>query len=395
MGAMARVYLGDRRLAPGLAGWALPAIFWTALAAGILIKGPLIALFVGLTILALAVTDRSVRWLGGLRPVAGVLWLCLLALPWFLAIVSRSGSNFFAESVGHDLLSKVVSVQEAHGAPPGSYYVLFWVTFWPGATLAAMAAPSIWVARREKGAKFLLCWIVPAWIVLELVITKLPHYVLPLYPAIAILISGVVDPHVLSRNRWLTRGTSWWFVLPVLLGVGTTVVLVTFGRQLGLPAWPFAAAAMIFGLRAWWLYHADGAEHSLLRAMIASWLLAVAIYAVIIPSLGTAFPSAALARIVSEANCKPAMVATAGYEEPSLVFLLGTKTAMVDGTDAAEFLRLGGCRFALVEARHERAFLRRADAIGLRYASPQRFDGYNYSIGRAVSISVYRSEAAP
>jgi 4-amino-4-deoxy-L-arabinose transferase-like glycosyltransferase len=395
MGAMARIYLGEGRHATGLAGWTLPAIFWTALAAGVLIKGPLIVMFVVLTILALAVTDRSVRWLSGLRPVAGVLWLCLLALPWFLAIVSRSGSNFFAESVGHDLMSKVVSVQEAHGAPPGSYYVLFWVTFWPGATLAAMAAPSIWVARREKGAKFLLCWIVPAWIVLELVITKLPHYVLPLYPAIAILISGVVDPHVLSRNRWLTRGASWWFVLPVLLGVGTVVVLVTFGRQLGLPAWPFAAAAMIFGLWAWWLYHADGAEHSLLRAMVASVLLAMAIYAFIIPSLGTAFPSAALARIVSEANCKPAMVATAGYQEPSLVFLLGTETAMVDGTDAAEFLRLGGCRFALVEARHERAFLRRADAIGLRYASPQRFDGYNYSIGRAVSISVYRSEAAP
>jgi 4-amino-4-deoxy-L-arabinose transferase-like glycosyltransferase len=395
MGAMARIYLGERRPAAGPTGWALPAIFWTALAAGILIKGPLIVMFVVLTILALAVTDRSVRWLSDLRPLAGVLWLCLLVLPWFLAIVSRSGSNFFAESVGHDLMSKVVSAQEAHGAPPGSYYVLFWVTFWPGATLAAMAAPSIWVARREKGAKFLLCWIVPAWIVLELVITKLPHYVLPLYPAIAILISGVVDPHVLSRNRWLTRGTSWWFVLPVLLGVGTIVVLVTFGRQLGLPAWPFAAGAMIFGLWAWWLYHADGAEHSLLRAMVASILLAMAIYAIIIPSLGSAFPSAALARIVKEANCKPAMVATAGYQEPSLVFLLGTETAMVDGTDAAEFLRLGGCRFALVEARHERAFLRRADAIGLRYASPQRFDGYNYSIGRAVSISVYRSEAAP
>jgi 4-amino-4-deoxy-L-arabinose transferase-like glycosyltransferase len=392
MGAMARIYLGERRNATGLAGWTLPAIFWTALAAGILIKGPLIVMFVVLTIMALAVTDRSVRWLTGLRPVVGIIWLCVLALPWFLAIVSRSGSNFFAESVGHDLMSKVVSVQEAHGAPPGTYFALFWVTFWPGATLAAMAVPSIWLARREKGAKFLLCWIVPAWIVLELVVTKLPHYVLPLYPAIAILISGVVDPHVLSRNRWLTRGACWWFVLPTLLGIGTIVVMVVYGRQLGLPAWPFAAASMIFGLWAWWLYQADGAEHSLLRAMVASWLLAVAIYAFIIPSLGTAFPAAALARIVSEANCKPAMVATAGYEEPSLVFLVGTATAMVDGTDAAEFLRPGGCRFALVEARHERAFLRRADAIGLRYATPQRFDGYNLSSGRAVSISVYRSE---
>jgi 4-amino-4-deoxy-L-arabinose transferase-like glycosyltransferase len=395
MGAMARIYLGERRPAPGLAGWTLPAIFWTALAAGILIKGPLIVLFVGLTVTALAVCDRSVRWLAALRPISGVLWLCILVLPWFLAIVSRSGSSFFAESVGHDLMSKVVSVQEAHGAPPGYYFALFWVTFWPGATLAAMAVPSIWVARREKGAKFLLCWIVPAWIVLELVLTKLPHYVLPLYPAIAILIAGVLDSRVLARQPWLTRGSNWFFFLPVVLGIGTIVVLVMFGRQLGLLAWPFAAAAMIFGLWAWRLFQADGAEHSLLRAMVASLLLAVAIYAVIIPSLGTGFPSAALARIVREANCRPAQVVTAGYQEPSLIFLVGTGTRMADGTDAAEFLRLGGCRFALIESRHERTFLRRADALGLRYAPPQRFEGYNYSVGRAVSIAVYRSEAAP
>jgi 4-amino-4-deoxy-L-arabinose transferase-like glycosyltransferase len=336
-----------------------------------------------------------VRWLAGLRPIPGMLWVCLLVLPWFLAIVGRSGSNFFAESLGHDLIRKVISVQEAHGAPPGVYFALFWVTFWPGATLAAMAVPTIWASRREKGAKFLLCWIVPAWILLELVITKLPHYVLPLYPAIAILIAGVVDPHLLARQRWLVRGASWFFFFPVIFGIGTIIILVIFGRQLGLPAWPFAAAAMIFGLWAWWLYQADGAEHSLLRAMVASVLLAIAVYAIIVPSLGTAFPSVALARMVREADCRPAMVATAGYQEPSLVFLIGTETAMVDGTDAAEFLRAGGCRFALVEARHERAFLRRADAIGLRYAQPQRFEGYNYSVGRAVSIAVYRSEGAP
>ena len=395
MGAMARAYLGERRQAPsGLAGWVLPAIFWTALAAGILIKGPLIVMFVALCVTALAVFDRSLRWISVLRPVPGLLWLCVLVLPWFLAIATRAGTGFFEQSVGHDLMSKMVSAQEAHGAPPGYYFALFWVTFWPGATLAAMAVPSVWAARREKGARFLLCWIVPAWIVLELVITKLPHYVLPLYPAIAILIAGVVDPHVLARERWLVRGTGWWFFLPVILGIGTIIALVVFGRQLGLFAWPFAAAAMIFGLWAWRLYAADGAEHSLMRAIVASILLAVAIYAVILPSLTTAFPSAALARIVQEADCKQPLVATAGYQEPSLVFLAGTGTKMVDGADAAEFLRPGGCRFALVESRHERSFLRRADTIGLRYAPPQRFEGYNYSVGRAVSIGVYRAEGA-
>src|SRR5262249_38069188 len=146
---------------------------------------------------------------------------------------------------------------------------------------------------------------------------------------------------------------------------------------------------------AWWLFGADGAERSLLRGMLASILLSIGIFGLIMPGFGTAFPSRALARIVRSSNCAQPQVATAGYEEPSLVFLVGTDTKIVDGTDAAEFLRGGGCRIAFVEARHERAFLRRADAIGLRYTAPEHFDGYNYSIGRAVSISVYQTEGVP
>jgi 4-amino-4-deoxy-L-arabinose transferase-like glycosyltransferase len=395
MGALARAYLADRRAVPST-GWALPAIFWTALGVGVLIKGPLIAMFVGLTILVVGIADRSVKWLVALKPVPGAIWFCVLVLPWFLAIIGRAGNAFLAESVGQDLLSKIISVQEAHGAPPGYYLLLFWLTFWPGATLALMALPGIWNARREKGAKFLLAWIVPAWILLELVITKLPHYVLPLYPAIAILIAGVVDTRVLARQPWLVRGTGTWFFMPMLLGVGLVIVSIVFSRQLGLLAWPFFVASMIFGLWAWRLYAADGAEYSLLRGLVAALLLSFGIYTFILPSLSTAFPSAAVAQMLREANCKHPVLAAAGYHEPSLVFLVGTDTRLVDGSDAADFLRAGGCRFALIEKGNERAFLRRAEQIGLRYLAPQRFDGYNYSAGRAISIGVYQAaENAP
>jgi 4-amino-4-deoxy-L-arabinose transferase-like glycosyltransferase len=396
MGAMARAYLAERGPAARAAtGWALAAIFWTALAAGILLKGPLIVLVVALTAVTLALVDRSLRWFSALRPLPGLAWLCILVLPWFFAIMSRAGSNFFAESVGNDLLGKVVSSQEAHGAPPGAYFALFWVTFWPGATLATMAAPSVWAARREKGAKFLLAWVVPAWLVFELVVTKLPHYVLPLYPAIAILIAGVVDPYILARERWAVRATGWWLVLPVILGIGAVFTLVAVGRQFGLLAWIFAAAAMIFGLWAWRLYPTDGAERSLLRAMVASILLGIAVYGVVIPALQPAFPSSALARILREADCGKPLVAAAGYHEPSLVFLVGTDIRLTSASEAADFLRGGGCRFALIESRSERMFLRRAEAIGLRYAPPLRIDGFNYSVGQAISIGVYRSEVAP
>ncbi len=175
MGAMARVYLASRRTPEQTVGWLTPAILWTALAGGVLIKGPLILMFVGLTALTLSIADRSARWILRLRPAAGLLWLFVLVLPWFVAIVAKSGDNFFVQALGHDMLGKVTRGQASHGAPPGLYPLLFWVTFWTGSILAGPAAPTIWMARRERGARFLLAWIVPSWIVFEAVMTKLPH----------------------------------------------------------------------------------------------------------------------------------------------------------------------------------------------------------------------------
>ncbi len=65
MGAMARIYLMSRRTPDLAAGWRLPAILWTAIAAGVLIKGPLILMFVALTALD-AVDPRPLgRWIWG------------------------------------------------------------------------------------------------------------------------------------------------------------------------------------------------------------------------------------------------------------------------------------------------------------------------------------------
>jgi 4-amino-4-deoxy-L-arabinose transferase-like glycosyltransferase len=396
MGAMARIYL-TQRLRPELpAGWRLPAILWTAMAAGVLIKGPLIVMFVALTALTLSILDRSAKWILALRPFSGFLWMIVLVLPWFVAIVLRSGGSFFEQAIGHDMLAKVTSGQEAHGAPPGYYLLLFWVTFWPGSILAGLAAPAVWRARREPGAQFLLAWLIPSWIVFEAVMTKLPHYVLPLYPAIAILIAGVLEPGALFKARWLTRGTAGWFVFPGAIAVLVPVVFIIVDREPGLVAWPFAAAAVILGLFAWWLYEVDGAERSLLRAMVASVFIAIAVYAVTFPSLPALFPSAVLADEIDASGCKtPAVAATGYYQEPSLVFLLGTDTRFTDGAGAAEFLNQGACHFALIDARSERAFVQRADALGLRYALSERVDGYNISIGRPVALSVFRSTAAP
>jgi hypothetical protein len=152
---------------------------------------------------------------------------------------------------------------------------------------------------------------------------------------------------------------------------------------------------VILGLFAWRLYESDGPERSLLRALSASILIAIALYAIIAPALSSQFPSVALAQILNESTCKRPVAAAAGYHEPSLVFLAGTETKLTDGAGAAEFLRQGPCRYAFIDQRQERNFVQRAEAIGLRYASGPRVEGINISVGRKVTIAVFQSEESP
>jgi 4-amino-4-deoxy-L-arabinose transferase-like glycosyltransferase len=393
MGALARVYLGwQRGDDPPRPDWTNLAIFWTAVAGGILLKGPLILLLVALCVVALAILDRSGGWLWRLRPLWGVSWTLALVLPWFVAIVLRSGEGFFADSLGGDLFSKVAAPQESHGAPPGYYFVIFWLTFWPGAVLAGLAVAPVWRARREPAAQFLLAWIVPSWIVFELVLTKLPHYVLPLYPAIAILIAGVLEKQVLSRKAWLMPGLSWWFFAPVILAVLAIVGSIILIRQPEFVAWPTAAAAAIFGLIAWWMYDDSNAERSLLNAFASAFFISLTVYGIVLPALKPLFPSVELARVLRGVECRQPRAAAAGYHEPSLVFMAGTSTLLTDAPGAADFLAQGTCRFALIESRHERQFAQRAERAGLRYAVVTRFDGYNYSQGRSIAMTIFRSE---
>ena len=82
MGALARAYFvrGAARLPLSTV-----LIFWLAVAAGMLVKGPLVPMFAALAVLALFVRERSARWLLALRPGLGV----LIVLALVAAVVRR------------------------------------------------------------------------------------------------------------------------------------------------------------------------------------------------------------------------------------------------------------------------------------------------------------------
>ncbi|MBN8920183.1 MAG: glycosyltransferase family 39 protein [Rhizobiales bacterium] len=373
----------------------MPAVFWTALAAGFLLKGPLILMFVGLTLAVLYYTDRTLAWTKRLRPLFGAPWFLLLVLPWFIAIFSRAGEAFLAESVGHDMLSKVFSGQESHGAPPGYYFLLFWLTFWPGAPLALLAARGVWRLRAEPSVRFLLAWLVPSWLVFELVITKLPHYVLPLYPAIAILTAVAIERSALSNSRRMRWMTLTWPFLTTVAPVLGVLGLIWFSSRAAFVAIPVAVVAGMLGFLAWRVYERHTADHTVVLCSAAAIALYVTAFGFVLPSLRVGFPTPAIARAVTAAQCGDAGVAAAGYHEPSLVFRVGTGVRLTDGSGVADFMRDGDCRIGIVERRQERAFLRRAEALGLRYSSVRRIEAFTVNGGRNISVGVYRSGGGP
>jgi 4-amino-4-deoxy-L-arabinose transferase-like glycosyltransferase len=181
MGAMGRAWLGQAK------GWAVPAVFWTALAAGILVKGPVILLPVVTAAVWVSAKDRSLSWLRTLRPLPGLGWMLLLTLPWFIAIMIRTEGAFLMASIGGDLAEKMAATGEHSGIPPGFYLLTVWATLWPWTLLLPLGVVTGWAMRKAPEGAFLLGWIVPTWAVFEAVSTKLIHYTLPTYPALLLL----------------------------------------------------------------------------------------------------------------------------------------------------------------------------------------------------------------
>ncbi len=402
-GALARAWLGrarlERRRGPASLGTAL--VFWLGLALGILVKGPMVPLFAGLTALVLCLREGSARWLFDLRPRLGLVLTLAVVAPWFLAIAWKSGGAFFGEAVGRDMLGKVGTGAEKHWGPPGAYALAFFATFWPGAAFAALAIPFAWRQRGEEAVALLLAWIVPMWLIFEAVPTKLPHYVLPLMPAVAIftvlaLTRGALDPRR-PGARWVAGLV---VLIPVGLTLGLSLAAWRLDHALPLAALPLLLAACGLAILAWAAF-AQGAgqragqragegarEGALALGVAASVLLSGAVFGLTQPVLQSLKVSPRLAAIRDALPCEAPLVASLGLREPSLVFTIGTDLAMLNsGAEAAAFLREGGCRLVLVEDRFAAEF---AAAEGGQPLSPAgRVTGFNINGGKPVGVSAY------
>jgi 4-amino-4-deoxy-L-arabinose transferase-like glycosyltransferase len=210
------VHEGDR-------SWRGFILLYAGLALGGLTKGPVAYLVVLPTLLAVAVWERSGRYVRDLRLHVGIPLSLVVILAWLIPAEWITAYGFTKVGLGHHVGHRAFGgAMEGHSGPIVYYLGLLPISFFPWFVFLPLSLVRFWQAARSeaKGEKtsrrregglpvsasrerrarpFLICWAGFTFLMFSVIKTKLPHYVLPGYPALAILVAWGVDAAIRGR----------------------------------------------------------------------------------------------------------------------------------------------------------------------------------------------------
>ena len=216
--------------------------FYALLGWGMVLKGPLVLILAGLTVLGMMIKYR--RWKAPLemRPLTGILLLLLLALPWYAAETVRTGGAFFDEFIVNQNFRRFTgagSVYSDGEFMPLYYYIpkMFAGALpWAPISIAALIVcfRRLLRLRFSTGTVFLLMWLGTGFVFFSLSALKRGDYLLPLYPPLAILTARAFElgaekvPKLWKRWRivlWTLGG-----LLAALYALSVSGVLIRIGN---------------------------------------------------------------------------------------------------------------------------------------------------------------------
>jgi len=126
-----------------------------------------------------------------MRPLTAIATILVVSGPWFALVGWRTGGQFLGEFLGTQNYGRFFNAMDHHSGGIWYYIPAVLVGFFPWSVFAIPTALDLTRRCREKaswqrGAKFLASWII-VWVgFFSLASTKLPNYVLPAYPALAL-----------------------------------------------------------------------------------------------------------------------------------------------------------------------------------------------------------------
>ncbi len=215
-------------------------IFWISFGLGNLAKGPAPIPLVLIPLAVYVVINRSWKLIPKLLPFTGIIIFLAIMLPWPL---------FIANSWHWDLtLWKKEYVQRLYGEyAPGKYPIYFYflimfkfITPWVAFLPIALAAPfyRIW-DKKQPVMKFLWLWFVADFIFLTIDAGKRQHYILPLMPAMAILIGILLEDMIFERkaySRIFAKNVLQWHIVALIVGITAATIYLAKANPQTIPA---------------------------------------------------------------------------------------------------------------------------------------------------------------
>ncbi len=391
--ALGQVYLNHRNNRPTHYRW--PMLFWGAMAIGIFLKG-IAPIFAISSIAALCLFDRQWRWTRALHPGLGLLSVLLLTLGWLIPFSLASHSNFLLDMISQDVVHKITGGQEGHGQPIGFYLLLMPLLFWPMSlyfTTAFNYAKQQWA---NPTIRFLLAWILPNWIMYELIPTKLIHYLMPLFPALALLIAiTLLSPpaaHTQQRTARICEATLW-FLYNTVLALG--ILYLPYSLIHWLP--PAVIAASLIVLANMLLAYRFFRQQRTIASLISNALTAIIVYTLLFcmafPHLSLLWNSQRVAKVLQLPTYQQQLaqhpLLVSGYHEPSLIFEVGTDAiAFTPLPDIEKAYAAHAGSLALLGKKDYQHFKTYADQQGFSYDIDAVLPGYNLNHGRYITLTL-------
>ena len=153
-----------------------------------------------------------------MRPLTVLCAAALVAVPWFVLVAVKTDGEWLAQFVTKFNLGPFVKPFLGHRGPFYYHFAVVLVGLFPWSIFLGPTAAHAWRSVRAPGKEassylFIICWIGVFFGFWSVCSTKLPHYVLPAYPALAILTACFLD-------AWLKKSeAAARHVMPIATGI--------------------------------------------------------------------------------------------------------------------------------------------------------------------------------
>lgn len=193
--------------------------FYVAMAFGTLIKGPIALIAPGMVVLVFLVFSRKWSLLKCINLPLGALLYVAIVIPWYAAAEIRN-PGYLRYFLWDEHFVRYLTPRFGRSKSWYYFFMVIAVGFLPWTFTLAAAIKRIWQDKSQPATLFLIIWVVLPFVFFSASNSKLPHYILPIYPAMALLVGRVIvtsssEPD--RPGRWFSFWSPWTFVLSCMV----------------------------------------------------------------------------------------------------------------------------------------------------------------------------------